>query len=70
MVASAPRACVQLGANAAAEILEDFGPSLGGCPTFTNSLLEVQLLAAGLAAGLHCVHYHTCTGIFDLLCTA
>lgn len=45
MVASAPRACVQLGANAAAEILEDFGPALGGSASFTNSVLEVRPLA-------------------------
>jgi hypothetical protein len=46
MAASAPRACVQLGSNATAELVEDFGPSVGGGATFTNSVLEVQPQAA------------------------
>jgi hypothetical protein len=50
MVASAPRACIQLGANAAAEILEDFGPALGGSASFTNSVMEVRPPPAGLVA--------------------
>jgi hypothetical protein len=52
MAASAPRTCVQLGANAAAELVEDFGPSLGGSATFTNPVLEVQPPAAGTCSRL------------------
>ncbi len=42
MSVSTPRTFVSLGADAAAEVIEDFGPALGGAPTFTNAVLEVS----------------------------
>lgn len=43
MNTSAPRACIALGADATVEVVEDFGPALGGGATFTNAVLEVTL---------------------------
>lgn len=51
MNASAPRACIALGADAAVEVVEDFGPALGGGATFTNAVLEVCLAMASRLSG-------------------
>lgn len=44
MSASAPRTLVSLGVDAAAEVIEDFGPALGSGVTFTNAVFEVRFL--------------------------